>query len=79
MKSSKEGTRCIQVEITPTSSRISRNAVTSMSIRGHRWKRHGKNSSYLGISGSFTILSAVVVLELVTLGNSTIVAWERKC
>ncbi|XP_075778332.1 hyccin isoform X2 [Pelodiscus sinensis] len=39
MKSSKEGTRCIQVEITPTSSRISRNAVTSMSIRGHRWKR----------------------------------------
>uniref|UniRef100_A0A6I8P6N6 Hyccin PI4KA lipid kinase complex subunit 1 n=1 Tax=Ornithorhynchus anatinus TaxID=9258 RepID=A0A6I8P6N6_ORNAN len=41
MKSSKEGTRCIQVEITPTSSRISRNAVTSMSIRGHRWKRHG--------------------------------------
>ncbi|KAF6085803.1 family with sequence similarity 126 member A [Phyllostomus discolor] len=41
MKSSKEGTRCIQVEITPTASRISRNAVTSMSIRGHRWKRHG--------------------------------------
>ncbi|XP_075414425.1 hyccin isoform X1 [Tenrec ecaudatus] len=40
MKSNKEGTRCIQVEITPTSSRISRNAVTSMSIRGHRWKRH---------------------------------------
>lgn len=33
MKSNKEGTRCIQVEITPTSSRISRNAVTSMSIR----------------------------------------------
>lgn len=41
MKSNKEGTRCIQVEITPTSSRISRNAVTSMSIRGHRWKRQG--------------------------------------
>uniref|UniRef100_A0A8C8A5H3 Hyccin PI4KA lipid kinase complex subunit 1 n=1 Tax=Oryzias sinensis TaxID=183150 RepID=A0A8C8A5H3_9TELE len=36
----KEGTRSIQVEITPTSSRISRNAVTSLSIRGHRWKRH---------------------------------------
>uniref|UniRef100_A0A8D0LHA5 Hyccin PI4KA lipid kinase complex subunit 1 n=1 Tax=Sus scrofa TaxID=9823 RepID=A0A8D0LHA5_PIG len=44
MKSSKEGTRCIQVEITPTSSRISRNAVTSMSIRGHRWKRHGNTA-----------------------------------
>ncbi|XP_060638083.2 hyccin isoform X1 [Anolis sagrei] len=43
IKSSKEG---IQVEITPTASRISRNAVTSMSIRGHRWKRHG---SELGI------------------------------
>ncbi|XP_051708771.1 hyccin isoform X3 [Oryctolagus cuniculus] len=42
MKSSKEGTRCIQVEITPTASRISRNAVTSMSIRGHRWKRHDR-------------------------------------
>nr|XP_006636107.1 PREDICTED: hyccin isoform X1 [Lepisosteus oculatus]XP_015213647.1 PREDICTED: hyccin isoform X1 [Lepisosteus oculatus]XP_015213648.1 PREDICTED: hyccin isoform X1 [Lepisosteus oculatus] len=40
LKSNKEGTRCIQVEITPTSSRISRNAVTSLSIRGHRWKRH---------------------------------------
>ncbi|XP_063308451.1 hyccin isoform X3 [Pelobates fuscus] len=40
IKGIKEGTRCIQVEITPTSSRISRNAVTSMSIRGHRWKRH---------------------------------------
>ncbi|XP_017280952.1 hyccin isoform X2 [Kryptolebias marmoratus] len=36
----KEGGRSIQVEITPTASRISRNAVTSLSIRGHRWKRH---------------------------------------
>lgn len=43
----KEGARSIQVEITPTSSRISRNAVTSLSIRGHRWKRHGK-SRYAG-------------------------------
>uniref|UniRef100_A0A8C9RLZ7 Hyccin PI4KA lipid kinase complex subunit 1 n=1 Tax=Scleropages formosus TaxID=113540 RepID=A0A8C9RLZ7_SCLFO len=40
LKSNKEGSRSIQVEITPTSSRISRNAVTSLSIRGHRWKRH---------------------------------------
>uniref|UniRef100_A0A672YDT5 Family with sequence similarity 126 member A n=1 Tax=Sphaeramia orbicularis TaxID=375764 RepID=A0A672YDT5_9TELE len=39
----KEGARSIQVEITPTSSRISRNAVTSLSIRGHRWKRHGES------------------------------------
>uniref|UniRef100_A0A8C5HPR9 Family with sequence similarity 126 member A n=1 Tax=Gouania willdenowi TaxID=441366 RepID=A0A8C5HPR9_GOUWI len=41
----KEGARSIQVEITPTSSRISRNAVTSLSIRGHRWKRHGKTQA----------------------------------
>ncbi|XP_065140726.1 hyccin [Paramisgurnus dabryanus] len=40
LKSNKEGSRSIQVEITPTASRISRNAVTSLSIRGHRWKRH---------------------------------------
>ncbi|XP_069769983.1 hyccin isoform X2 [Narcine bancroftii] len=40
LKSSKDAPRCIQVEITPTSSRISRNAVTSLSIRGHRWKRN---------------------------------------
>ncbi|XP_046874646.1 hyccin-like [Hypomesus transpacificus] len=40
LKSNKEGARSIQVDITPTSSRISRNAVTSLSIRGHRWKRH---------------------------------------
>ncbi|XP_041040527.1 hyccin isoform X1 [Carcharodon carcharias] len=40
LKSSKDAPRSIQVEITPTSSRISRNAVTSLSIRGHRWKRN---------------------------------------
>ncbi|XP_073533957.1 hyccin isoform X1 [Phyllobates terribilis] len=40
IKGTKGGTKCIQVEIAPTSSRISRNAVTSMSIRGHRWKRN---------------------------------------
>ncbi|XP_053570115.1 hyccin isoform X2 [Bombina bombina] len=40
IKANKEGTKCIQVEITPSTSRISRNAVTSMSIKGHRWKRH---------------------------------------
>lgn len=69
MKSSKEGTRCIQVEITPTSSRISRNAVTSMSIRGHRWKRHGKHSSGPSSAGSFPWRSAAVVVDPVTLGK----------
>ena len=43
---SKEGARSIQVDITPTSSRISRNAVTSLSIRGHRWKRHGETHTH---------------------------------
>ncbi|XP_063777786.1 hyccin isoform X4 [Pseudophryne corroboree] len=43
VKGIKKGTKCIEVEIAPTSSRISRNAVTSMSIRGHRWKRNEQN------------------------------------
>uniref|UniRef100_A0A4W5PNB0 Hyccin PI4KA lipid kinase complex subunit 1 n=2 Tax=Salmoninae TaxID=504568 RepID=A0A4W5PNB0_9TELE len=49
---SKEGARSIQVEITPTSSRISRNAVTSLSIRGHRWKRHDGDPATPGGQGS---------------------------
>ncbi|KAG7245017.1 hypothetical protein INR49_023583 [Caranx melampygus] len=47
----KEGARSIQVEITPTSSRISRNAVTSLSIRGHRWKRHGETHTRKKLAG----------------------------
>uniref|UniRef100_A0A667YEP4 Hyccin PI4KA lipid kinase complex subunit 1 n=1 Tax=Myripristis murdjan TaxID=586833 RepID=A0A667YEP4_9TELE len=46
----KQGARSIQVEITPTSSRISRNAVTSLSIRGHRWKRHDSEASLGGVA-----------------------------
>ncbi|XP_051871349.1 hyccin isoform X3 [Pristis pectinata] len=46
LKSSKDAPRCIQVEITPTSSRISRNAVTSLSIRGHRWKRNDLSTNH---------------------------------
>ncbi|XP_056656484.1 hyccin isoform X3 [Monodelphis domestica] len=46
MTSAKDGKRCIQVEITPSSLKISRNAVTSLSIRGHRWKRHGAVRGY---------------------------------
>lgn len=45
IKGTKGGTKSIQVEIAPTSSRISRNAVTSMSIRGHRWKRNEQNDT----------------------------------
>uniref|UniRef100_A0A8D1JDJ1 Family with sequence similarity 126 member A n=1 Tax=Sus scrofa TaxID=9823 RepID=A0A8D1JDJ1_PIG len=69
MKSSKEGTRCIQVEITPTSSRISRNAVTSMSIRGHRWKRHEQPDS----NNDTTELGILVIPEI----SVTNVAGER--
>ncbi|KAG8573178.1 hypothetical protein GDO81_012317 [Engystomops pustulosus] len=50
IKGTKEGTKCIQVEIAPTSSRISRNAVTSMSIRGHRWKRNEQNDTSIDSS-----------------------------
>ncbi|XP_078094779.1 hyccin isoform X2 [Mustelus asterias] len=46
LKPSKDAPRSIQVEITPTSSRISRNAVTSLSIRGHRWKRNDLSTNH---------------------------------
>ncbi|XP_023613891.1 hyccin-like isoform X1 [Myotis lucifugus] len=69
MKSSKEGTRCIQVEITPTSSRISRNAVTSMSISGHRWKRHEQPDG----NNDDTELGILVIPEI----SVTNVAGER--
>ncbi|XP_049641139.1 hyccin isoform X4 [Suncus etruscus] len=69
MKSSKEGTKCIQVEITPTSSRISRNAVTSMSIRGHRWKRHEQPDNNIDT----TELGILVIPEI----SVTNVAGER--
>ncbi|XP_048857729.1 LOW QUALITY PROTEIN: protein FAM126B-like [Brienomyrus brachyistius] len=48
------GRKILQVEVTPTISRISRSAVTAASIRRHRWKREDAD----GISGgeeSFTL------------------------
>ncbi|KAM4705539.1 hyccin [Rhinophrynus dorsalis] len=57
IKGTKEGSRFIQVEITPTSSRISRNAVTSMSIRGHRWKRN--DSADLALQEELTEVSEI--------------------
>ncbi|GCB81605.1 hypothetical protein scyTo_0022204 [Scyliorhinus torazame] len=36
---SKVGQKCLQVEVTPTIPRISRTAITTASIRRHRWKR----------------------------------------
>uniref|UniRef100_A0A8C5BGH0 Hyccin PI4KA lipid kinase complex subunit 1 n=1 Tax=Gadus morhua TaxID=8049 RepID=A0A8C5BGH0_GADMO len=55
----KEGPRSIQVEITPTASRISRNAVTSLSIRGHRWKRHGETKGHIIYSRKHKISSLI--------------------
>ncbi|XP_056375747.1 hyccin isoform X2 [Hyla sarda] len=60
IKGTKGGTKCIQVEIAPTSSRISRNAVTSMSIRGHRWKRNEQNET----SNDSSDLGNLVVPEI---------------
>lgn len=42
---SSRGRKILQVEVTPTISRISRSAVTAASIRRHRWKREGKNAT----------------------------------
>lgn len=60
IKGTKGGTKCIQVEIAPTSSRISRNAVTSMSIRGHRWKRNEQNDT----NNDSTDLGNLVIPEI---------------
>lgn len=39
------GKKVLQVEVTPTISRISRSAITAASIRRLRWKREGKGPS----------------------------------
>ncbi|XP_005478711.1 hyccin isoform X2 [Oreochromis niloticus] len=64
----KEGARSIQVEITPTSSRISRNAVTSLSIRGHRWKRHAENQE-VSVDGEAAV-GGVAIPEINVTGVS---------
>ncbi|MEQ2311041.1 hypothetical protein AMECASPLE_015525, partial [Ameca splendens] len=44
------GRKVLQVEVTPTISRISISAITTASIRRHRWKREGKTKA-LGAAG----------------------------
>ncbi|XP_060684051.1 hyccin 2-like [Hemiscyllium ocellatum] len=44
---SKVGRKCLQVEVTPTVPRISRTAITTASIRRHRWKREDRH----GVAG----------------------------
>uniref|UniRef100_A0A8C9F5A2 Family with sequence similarity 126 member B n=1 Tax=Pavo cristatus TaxID=9049 RepID=A0A8C9F5A2_PAVCR len=40
---SQEGQKVLKVEVTPTVPRISRTAITTASIRRHRWRREGVN------------------------------------
>ena len=40
--SSQEGQKVLKVEVTPTVPRISRSAITTASIRRHRWRREGE-------------------------------------
>lgn len=39
---SQEGQKVLKVEVTPTVPRISRSAITTASIRRHRWRREGE-------------------------------------
>lgn len=41
---SQEGQKVLKVEVTPTVPRISRSAITTASIRRHRWRREGELS-----------------------------------
>ncbi|XP_059800905.1 hyccin isoform X1 [Hypanus sabinus] len=75
LKSSKDAPRCIQVEITPTSSRISRNAVTSLSIRGHRWKR---NEATLEVQEELMNITEVDERFYSTSSNTVVVTTNNK-
>lgn len=49
--SSQEGQKVLKVEVTPTVPRISRTAITTASIRRHRWRREGAE----GINGEESV------------------------
>uniref|UniRef100_A0A3B3ZYL2 Uncharacterized protein n=1 Tax=Periophthalmus magnuspinnatus TaxID=409849 RepID=A0A3B3ZYL2_9GOBI len=49
------GRKVLQVEVTPTVSRISISAITTASIRRHRWKREGTADGMSGGEDSFNI------------------------
>lgn len=51
------GRKVLQVEVTPTISRISISAITTASIRRHRWKREGKTTAALE-TGTPAIMAA---------------------
>lgn len=49
--SSQEGQKVLKVEVTPTVPRISRTAITTASIRRHRWRREGAE----GVNGEESV------------------------
>ncbi|XP_040213138.1 protein FAM126B isoform X1 [Rana temporaria] len=46
--SSQQGQKVLKVEVTPTVPRISRTAITTASIRRHRWRREGPEGTFTG-------------------------------
>ncbi|KAE8580344.1 hypothetical protein XENTR_v10024397 [Xenopus tropicalis] len=46
--SSQQGQKVLKVEVTPTVPRISRTAITTASIRRHRWRREGPEGTLTG-------------------------------
>lgn len=50
---SQEGQKVLKVEVTPTVPRISRSAITTASIRRHRWRREGE----LSLPGAHTLMN----------------------
>lgn len=46
--SSQHGQKVLKVEVTPTVPRISRTAITTASIRRHRWRREGPEGTFTG-------------------------------
>ena len=52
------GRKVLQVEVTPTISRISISAITTASIRRHRWKREGKTAAAMETGKPAIIASA---------------------
>lgn len=53
------GRKVLQVEVTPTISRISISAITTASIRRHRWKREGKTTLAFGMAKLASILHSL--------------------
>lgn len=53
------GRKVLQVEVTPTISRISISAITTASIRRHRWKREGKTTLAFGVAKLASILQSL--------------------